>query len=306
MITVFTGENSFEIERALQALTTTFAGASESFDGTTLTRASLPDLLMGVSLFSAERLVFIKNLSDNKALWTEFSDWLPRISSDIHLVLIEPKPDKRTKTYKDLQKAATVQEYKLWGERDVMTAQAWAIKEAKLLGFTLNAEQAQTLVRRVGTDQWLLFGALQKLAVMGEVSTQVIEDIIAVHPSENVFHLFEAALKGESRRVQAMVATLALTEEPYRLFGLLSGQAFQLAALAFADKPLNETAKDLGAHPFTLGKLEPYAKKLHRADVKRVITAFAEADEAMKTSSANPWLLIERALVKVTIVNIKK
>lgn len=302
MITVLTGENSFEIDRALRALVTTFKGESEVVEGSSLTRAALPDLLMGATLFSDKRFVVIKNLSENKALWTEFETWLERISDDIHLVLIETKPDKRTKTYKDLQKIADVHEYKLWGERDTALTETWVIHEAQELGRELDKKSARFLVQRVGVDQWRLYNALQKLVVLDEISPGVIENTIESNPSENVFNVFEAALRGNAARVHEMIAVFELSEDPFRLFGLLSGQAFHLTALAVTDKPTAEVAKDLGAHPFALGKLATYAKKLSRTQAKKIIEAFSEADEAMKTSVAEPWLLVERALMKTAHV----
>lgn len=300
MITVLTGENSFEVHQALQGYVRAFDGVAEKIDGTELELKQLPDLLMGGTLFASKRLVIIKQLSDNKTIWPELSDWLPRVSDDIHLVLVEAKPDKRTKTYKDLQKVATVTEFKPWTERDIAKAEQWVAGEAKVLGCDIDRASVQLLVQRVGPDQWLLHQALQKLTVLDEVTPAIIIDVIEANPIENVFDLFESALRGNVIKVSHMIRTLELTEDPYRLFGLLSGQAFQLAALAVADdKPSAEVAKDLGVHPYGLGKLTTYARKLGKPGVKKVVAAFAEADAGIKTSATEPWLLIERALVKV-------
>lgn len=298
MVTLLTGENSFEITRALEKLAVSFDGVPEKIDGETLELKQLPDLLMGATLFAEKRLVVIKNLSENKGVWNDFDTWLPRVSDDVHLVLAEPKPDKRTKTYKALQKAATVQEFKPWGERDTLPAEKWAVAEAKSLGFLLDTKSARALVARVGTDQWLLYQALQKLAVAGSVTPATIEELIETNPAENVFNLFDAALRGDAAKVKKMLATLELGDDPYRLLGLMGTQAFQLAALAVSDKSSAEVAKELGAHPFALSKLAPHAKKIGRPGARQVIAAFAEADEAMKTSGGDPWLLIERALIK--------
>lgn len=299
MITILTGENSFEINRAIEKIIVSFNGVAEKIDGTEIETKQLPDLLMGVTLFATNRLVIIKNLSQNKTVWADFAAWLPRLSNDIQLVLIEAKLDKRTKTYKDIQKIATITEYKPWGERDSMQAEKWAATEAASLGFTLDAKSSRTLVGRVGVDQWLLYQALQKLAVIDEVNPPAIEALIEANPVENVFNLFEAALKGRGEEVSRMIRTLSLTEDPYRLFGLLSGQAFQLIALIISDKSSAEVAKDLGAHPFALSKLTTHATSIGRSGAQDVLQAFVEADAGMKTSAADPWLLIERALLKV-------
>jgi DNA polymerase-3 subunit delta len=257
---------------------------------------------MGGTLFATRRLVIIRNLSESKSLWSEFGDWLGRVSDDVQLVLIEAKLDKRTKTYKELKAAADLQEYVAWTERDSAKAEQWVVTEAQAQGLVLDRKSTQLLVARVGADQWGLYHALQKLSVLEEVTPQVIEEVIELSPTENVFNLFEAALRGNGAQVQKMIATLSLHEDPYRLFGLLSGQAFQLAALSVADGDAN-VAKDVGAHPFALSKLAPYAKKYGHSGGRKVVAAFAQADSGMKNSVGEPWLLIERALMKVAQLN---
>ena len=299
MITVLAGENSFEISRELERLATDFDGTAEKFDASELELRQFPDLVMGATLFADKRLVIIKDLSENKALWNMLSEWLSRVSDDVHLVLVDEKPDKRTKTYKDLQKAADVHEFKLWSERDMPQAEKWVNEEALRLGVSLDKKSVHLLVSRVGAEQWLLFQALQKLAVLDRVTPETIEEVIDANPTENVFNLFEAALKGDTTRVGRMIETLRLGEDVYRLFGLLSTQAFQLLALGLTDKSSAEVAKGLGAHPFALSKLSPHAGRLGKTGVKKVFAAFVEADSAAKTSATDPWILLERALMKV-------
>lgn len=299
MITVLVGENSFENERALLRIVANFDGEAERFDGEALELKQLPDLLMGMSLFATKRLVVIKNMSANKSLWNSFENWIEKVSDDIHLVLVDIKPDKRTKTYKTLQKNATIQESKLWTERDSFKAEQWVIEEAGVLGFMLDKKSARALVVRTGVDQWALWQALQKLAVLGDITPELIEEIIEPNETENAFQLFESALKGDIGKVKRMLTVLEKTEEPYRLFGLLGGQAFQLAILGASEAPSATVASDLGVHPFVLSKLSPFSKQLGRSGVKTVVAAFVEADTAMKTQGHDPWILIERVLLKV-------
>jgi DNA polymerase III delta subunit len=299
MITLLTGENSFEIERELEQIIAEFNGRAERVDGSELELRQIPDLLMGSSLFADKRLVIIKKLSENKTVWADFGEWLEHIRGDIHLVLIEPKPDKRTKTFKELQKVAETKEFKPWGERDTRVAEEWAQAEAKKMDFKLSSDLARKLVERIGVDQWRVFHGLEKLSVLDEITPKIIEEIIDANPVENIFQLFETALRGDTSKIQAMLQTLELTEDPYQLFGLLSGQAFQLAVLAVADKPGSDVARDISAHPFVLSKLSSHAKKLGKSGARKVVVAFADADAGMKTTAVDPWLRIEQALFKV-------
>lgn len=296
MITLLAGENSYEREQTLGRLTRDTDAAPETFDGAEIDIERLPDLLMGMSLFSEKRLVVIRGLSQNKMMWDAVPEWLPRMSDDIHLVLVEMKPDKRTKTYKALKKAGNVHEFALWTDRDERSARQWVQAEAKTRGTSLDARAVQLLVERVGVDQWRLATTLDMLSVYEVVTEDIIREAVEARPQENVFTLFETALKGEAARVEAMLRTLSLTEEPYQLFGLLSGQAIQLAALV-TERDHDDVAKDFGVHPFVIAKLRPYAAKVGLDGARRSIAAFAEADEVMKTTAIEPWIVIERTLL---------
>lgn len=298
MITVLTGDNSFELTRAIDEIVRTFDGVAEKFEGGDLELSQLPDLLQGGTLFASERLVIVREVSENKALWDALPDWLGRVSDDVHVVLIEPKPDKRTKTFKDLQKQANVRSFTIWSDRDVTAAQAWVIDEAKKQSFALDKKSAQTLVARVGVDQWQLFHALEKLAVLETVAPETIEHAIEANPNENVFNLLDAALRGDARKIAEMIPVLERTQDPYMTFGLLAGQVFQLASLAMTDKPAADIAKDIGAHPYALSKLVPHAKRLGPSNTRMIAKIFADTDMAMKSTGADPWLLIEEALIK--------
>lgn len=300
MITLLTGENSFEIKRALDDVVSAFDGVPEKIDGSAIELSQLMDVLTGSTLFSDKRLVIIHSLSDNKMAWGVFPNWLNKLADHVHLVLIEPKLDKRTKTYKELLKSAKIIEPYAWKENDIFEAERWVAKELDRHGLSLDKKSVQFLVRRVGADPWRLDGALKKLALITEPSISDIEFLIEAEPSENVFSLFDAALRADYKKVIRTIRDLQKTQDPYMIFGLLSGQAFQLAALSTSTKPSSEIAKDIGVHPYSLGKLSPYAKNLKTGQVRTIIECLARADIAMKSTAADPWLLIEKALIEIT------
>lgn len=298
MITWLIGENGFEVREALRAVEATFDGTPEKFDGSELKLANLPDLLMGMSLFASQRLVIIRDITANGALWEKLPDWLPRINEDIHVVFIDAKPDKRTTSYKALKASATVHEFSPWGERDYTKAQQWVSERAKQQGLTLDTRSAKHLVERVGLDQWQLAHALDVLHLLDTVSPQGIDEAIPANPAENIFQLFETVLEGNPRRAAAAMRTLELQEDPYALFALLSSQALSLAAIAFAGED-DAPVKDFAIHPFVASKMARHAKKLGRAKTGHILELFAQADADMKRSKAEPWILIEQLLLKV-------
>jgi len=299
MITWFIGENTFEIQQAVKSIAEKFDGAAERVDGTTLELKNIPDLLMGGTLFAEKRLVIIKDISTNSSVWEKLPEWIDRISDDIDVILVDAKPDKRTTGYKEVKKRVNLKEFPVWGDRDLGLAENWVGDYAKQTGLTLDKKLAHHIVNRVGLDQWQLANAIEKIGLLETVSVETINDAIEANPSENVFQLFELALDGRREEVHEMIRTLELTEDPYKMFALLSSQAFQLAAVASAGSSDNP-AKDFGIHPYVAGKLSRQGNRLGARGSASVLASFAQTDADMKISRGEPWLLIERTLLSIT------
>lgn len=299
MITWFTGENTFEIQQAVKAITDTFRGVAERIDGTTLELKNIPNLLMGGTLFAEKRLVIIKDISQNNAVWEKLPEWIDRISDDINVILIDGKPDKRTTGYKEVKKRVTLKEFPVWGDRDQALAESWVMKHAETLGLHLDKKIAHHIVERIGLDQWQLANGLEKISLLETVTPETINDTIEPRASENVFQLFELALDGRREAVHEMIRTLELIEDPYKLFALLSSQAFQLAAVVSAG-PSDNPAKDFGIHPYVAEKLSRRGNKLGSRGSARILALFAQTDADMKRSKGEPWLLIERTLLSIS------
>lgn len=304
MLYILVGENSFEVSRWLADREATFEGdVTKVSDPNELEQADLLDLLTARSLFSEQRLVIIKELSSHKSLWEVLPDWLDRLSDEVTLVLVEPKPDKRTRTYKSLIGVAEVVECHPWSVKDESKAVGWVGDAAAGYDITLTAQQARRLVKRVGLNQWSLDQALRKLALAGEISLERIDEVIESHPEENIFTLFETALQGDSRGVSRMMTTLRQTADPYQTLGLLISQSLQLAAIAFAgDRPAQDIARAIKAHPYVVSKMQPIATRITRPAVRFIVETMTEADMQSKgTVDASPWTVIELALIKIAL-----
>lgn len=300
MIDLFIGENSFEIEREITRRITGFDGDVEKRDGEPLVIADLQDLLQGQTLFSDKRLIIIKQVSENKSVWEILPSRLELISATTELILIESKPDKRTKAYKDVAKLATVKDFPIWTAREAHEAAKWVVLEAKKFELGLTDNHARHIVQRVGFDQWRLHHAIEKLSLANEVSIDVINELIEASPDENIFQLLDTALRGDIKGVQESIVNLRLSVDAYQTFGLLNSQIFQLSALALTNKSSAEVAKDIGAHPFVLSKLSPYAARVDKTEIKKIIEAAAETDMLMKSTGLDPWLHVEQLLLKIT------
>lgn len=299
MIYLLHGENEFEKRQKLAV----FLGDTdyERYDGEELTSGRLRELLTGQTLFANDAPVVISELSSNLDLWT----LLPELAAntDKTLVLLETKLDKRTKTYKWLAKHAEAQECAPLTERQKPQLIKWCIERAKEQQFTLTTKQATTLIDRLGYDQLRLDNFLQQLALSDQVTDQLLDDLVPLAKTENVFELLAAALNGDRTKIHEIIAYLESesgTDGAYQTLGLLASQLMNLNALVLASGDAAAVVSDFSVNPYVLKKLALYAKNLTTKELAYINQALAEADLQMKTTSAAPWLLVETALQSIT------
>lgn len=300
MIRLLTGDNDYELTKKVAQLKAEFDGTSERVDAADLSKEQLADLFAGQTLFAVKRLVIVDNPSANGELWQNIAAWAERLSDDTDLVLVEPKPDKRTGPYKWLKQHAAVQEFAGFNHRDMRGLTQWIETYAAQKKLSLTGQQARRLVDRAGANQWELAHAIDKLALAGDATDQWIDDVTQGSPSENVFALFETVLNGDATRLHAMLASLRLTEEPYRLLGLITSQAVQLAVLTYGDGNVSKVASDMGASSsYPYQKLAPYAVRLTKGQARDMLGLLAASDSRLKSSDADPWLVLESTLAQM-------
>lgn len=302
MTIVLSGDNDFAVRQASRELRSAFAlkygtGAVSVCDGVALTVAELPQLLHGVSLFEPKRLIAIKEASANKAVWEALPEWLPTDDSTV-VILEESKPDKRTRTYKWLQQHADMRDFPALKESGVM---AWLRSEVSRRHLELAAPIVARLIARVGPDQWALSQALDKLQLAGSPVTEAtLDQLIEPNPQASAFELLDATLAKDWPRVASLTTILRHTEDAYRLTGLLISQVYGLAlAFGAGDRPAATLAKEAGLHPYVAGKLLATARQLSRSELSSVITAVSDLDEQLKSTGADPWVLLESALMRI-------
>jgi DNA polymerase-3 subunit delta len=270
----------------------------ERVDGEGYDPMQLPQLLQGASLFAARRLVVLKNAAANKSLWEALADWAEKVPDETTLVVVEPQPDKRTRTYKMLKSKTDFKEFVQPSDNELA---AWAQEQAKKLGATLSAPDARYLTERTGRDQWRMNHELDKLAsYQPEITRQTIDNLVEPSPEGTAFELLDAALAGNTARVTSLIRNLKTEEDPYKLFGLLASQVHTLAVVAVAGtRSPDQIAKDAGLHPFVVRKSQAVARQLGPAKIRQVAADVALCDYQLKSTGADPWQLIATCLQRM-------
>lgn len=298
MIYLLCGDNEFEKQAALVAL----VGDADvvRYDGEELTLADMQEIAIGQTLFSQSAVYVISKLSENFDIWSRLSE-LP-FDDDKTVILLESKLDKRTKTYKWLQKTAKTQEFLPLSDRQKPQLISWCEVQARERGYRLTRTQIGTLIDRLGFDQLRLSNFLDQLALAEDITNELINDLVPLARSENVFDLFVAALSKDYEMVHNIISYLESesgVDGAYQTMGLLASQATNLVALVLSGGDNKTVAADLSVNPYVLQRLSSSARTVDIEHLRRINDALFQADLQMKTTGVNPWLLIETALVKL-------
>jgi DNA polymerase-3 subunit delta len=302
---VLTGQNRSSIQERLSELKAAFIsahGASgvETLSGETIKPEHMSSLLAGATLFAADRLVVIRDLSENKALAEQFLALLDSMNEQTHLVLVEGNLDKRTVFYKTLKKKAEIHEF---AELDEFQAMRFVKESAKKHEATVDEASARLLVQYIGTDQSRLENEVAKLAAYdANITKATIEALVEKRPEETIFQLLEYALSG--RRDQALGVLEGLEkahEDPFQVASMLIWQT-NILAIVHSAKGVTESdiAKAAKLNPFVVKKTKNLTQVMSKAKLNAVIEAVAACDSTLKTTSTPPWRVLEHAVIVLT------
>ena len=308
-ITILYGDNSYE--RTTQLAKMKIDAEKSGFEiqksnSDELSKSDFVSLICGISLLSEKRFVYIRNLSENSEIWQNLAEILPRISTDVHLCLVEDKIDKRSVVYKAISKIVELYEFKNLTTRDSKNLAEFARLFAKKQGLSLDNKTASFLISWVGVDEWRIRDAIEKIALIGEANEQNIREFVPQNIESNAFVIIEMMFLGESLKLQEEFLKLRITDGEdgaFRFLGMISTQFFNLAALKIGKnigKTTAEIAKEIGANTWALGKMENFVQNLSESQLAEIVSKFAQVDEIIKTESVDPWNLVESTILEIT------
>ena len=311
MIYLIVGTNAYRVQYELQRLVKSLGVRPEKIDASSLDLNKLADTVRGLSLFQEQRLIVIERLSERKDLWDKLGEWASDIAVETYLVLIEPRPDKRTKTFKILQKTAKLVEAMPLTDRQRPAAEKWLLDYASEHGVKLTKTQASNMVARAivadeksrsaEIDQLQLTHAVAALKNTVKIDDAAIATVLPPAREFSVFDIIELAVCGKTANLRSALDELRRSDDVYKVAPLVWSQWSQLVLLAKAEAASTSDTIDLGIHPFVAKKLRPLARQLSPKDLAELTELAAERDYQMKTSSVDPWIALEDFLFRVAL-----
>lgn len=308
--TILYGENSYErttylAKMKIDAEKSSFEIEKKEIDG--LSKSDFVNLICGVSLLAEKRFVYIRNLSENSEIWQSLGEILPKISSDVHLCLIEDKIDKRSVVYKSVSKIIELNEFKNLTVKDSKDLAEFARLFAQKQNLVLDNKTASFLVSWVGVNEWAIRDVVEKIALIGVASEENIREFIPQNTESNAFEIFEMVLSGNILGLQKELSKLRITDGEdgsYRFLSTFSTQVFNFSALKIGKqlgKTTAEISKELGLNAWALGKMDKFVQNLTENQLTEIVVKVSKIDEIIKTESVDAWNLIESTLLEIAM-----
>jgi DNA polymerase-3 subunit delta len=282
--------------------------ADFNHDRVSLRERRLPEVLslcLTLPVMAPRRLVEVRDADAiNDADIDALVRYLDAPAAETVLMLVCGEVDLRAKLPKLLEKhrAAALCRFDHPKDREMP---GLVLRRARKLGLTLAPGAADALAVTVGADLTLLERALEKLAVAvdGEISARDVAAHVADTHLEDAFAFVAAvAACDRAQAIGAAALLQAAREEPLRLIGLLAWQLRQVAlARALLDEG-KDAAKELRLFGDRAAPVIRAAKTLSPERHARRLVMLAEADVALKSSRAAPWLVMMNLIAQLTAI----
>lgn len=315
MIYLLTGANRAALYLRLKDLEQSSQVTPERIDADDVTPAELGERLRTQSLFDAKRFVVVYDAATQKDSWRVIGEVVDIIDEAMTLVLVDPTIDRRSKTYKLLQKFAQIEQFDMLSERQATQMADWTADYARAQGCVLAPDQTRLVCERSLVpdsrpgqyvyDQSVAMRAIDALAALDAVDQDAIDAVMPASAHTNVFELFRAILTSPAS-ARTMAGQLAGEEDAHMVIALMAGQLQQLIAIVVSDKSNATVANDIGAHPFALQQLEPLARSIDEVRLWELVDIFVRADDRMKSSAAVPWQVIYGLIADVEALDLDR
>lgn len=284
MIITLTGANDFMLSEALKQLRHDFIQEHtdmglETLDGAEVDAKQLPSTLQALPFLASKKMLIFRQPSAQKAVQEALEQQLAEIPETTDLVIVEPKPDKRTSYYKALQKQTDLREFK---ELDDRSLASWLVDQAKAQKGALSQSDALYLVHRVGTNQLLLSNEVQKLLnYQPAITRDTIDELTEKTPQSSVFDLLDAALSGQQSKTVALYHEQRQQKvEPLAIMGMLAWQLHILALVKTGEG--RNIAKEAKLNPYVLSKTQSVARHCSLPQIKNWVHEAAQLDVRLK------------------------
>jgi DNA polymerase-3 subunit delta len=275
----------------------------ETFGGDSASADEIVNAANTMPFMSERRLVIVRDVEKMDAAGLETLAAYSRDPAPYTcLVLVASKIAKNSKLYRAVAATGVAFEYAA-PKRTEYAAEV--VKLLKERGKQISSRDAQTVVDLVGRDLRRLDAEADKLAAyLGDkdrVSASDIAQVVTAGAAASVFELTDAVGERDTRRALVILSRLIESgESVHGVHAMLVRHVRSLvSARALASRGLSPDAMapEIGMAPWMARTAVKQASRYEPLELARALSGLADAEEQMKTSSAEAGLVLERWII---------
>jgi DNA polymerase-3 subunit delta len=279
-----------------------------AFEGKDIHPGEVIDLAETLPFFAERRVILVENSGFFKNSCEELAAYLPQVAPSTHFIFVEEEVDKRSKTYKAVQKAGKVAEFPAQKE-ELLTK--WILNRLKKEEKNITGSVMQLFLSRTGTDMGNIDRELEKLLCYtmdkNVIEAADVEAITTEQTTNKIFEMVNAIVEHNQRKaLDLYYDLLALKEPPMRIMFLISRQFQILMNIRdMATKGLDQQTMALkaGIPPFAVKRNITQAKGFSMEQLKQALRDGVELEEAVKTGRMNDQMAVEIFIMKYSNIS---
>jgi DNA polymerase-3 subunit delta len=224
-------------------------------------------------------------------------------------LLIDYKADKKWKKFTGLvnQKGNSI-EFK---KRTNVDLEKLLCSSASKQGCSLSREDAGRIIRYSGNDLQTLFNELEKLCSFikeGEITPQIIDQLVVKNLEARVYDLSKAILAGEYDKAYGILDLLFYqNEEPVSILAVLSSAYLDMYRVRTSIQSGCGTTEpanyfDYARKEFRLTNAERDAKKFTTAMLRESLQTLLHADTALKSARGDRRITMEKLIAQLLLI----
>ena len=255
--------------------------------------------------FADRRVILVEDSGFFKNKTEELAEYLEKIPPYAILIFSESEADKRTRTFKAMQKQGYIVEC---AEQREDTLIRWVLTRLKKENKKITQKTMQHFLHMTGSDMTRIDNELEKLlSYCADKDVITDEDIDAICSAQVTNQIFDMVrLVTEHRQKEALdlyYDLLALKEPAMRILYLIGRQYDQLLKISGLYReglPQGEIAAMVGVPPFVVRKSMGLANRYSEEELEEILQELAQAEADVKTGRLEQDLSVELAIVKLS------
>lgn len=276
-----------------------------TIDGKKISFEDIDNVLESFPMMAEKKLVIIKDSGifkspneDVKSFWTKrFSD----IPDYLILIFDEKEVDKRSATYKSINKSGMAVEFKYLRSVELVN---WVESTMLRAGKKIDKSNAEYIVSICDEGVGSIKNELDKLISYSdkEIYISDIDKVVSKSLQVRMFEMTDAIMNKDTKKVISILTELKTIKEPaFRVLYTLSSTFDKLlhSKLLLKDgMTYGEIASRLGTAPFIANKYIRSANGFKEDYLVNRTMKIAEIDYAIKQGEINDWAAIEDYVIE--------